>query len=194
IKAVKKTEEKQEEVLNPDIKKKEKKTVPFEEASEKAEVAKVAAMLHTNDRAVPLSSMYNVAYIVMNDSKLTANIRYNSFAQALEPRPGIHWRGTWDETITHELWSDDDTAALNVYMGTTYKVSNKSALEDMLTAVGKENSYHPVRDYLNSLEWDGTPRVETFFHKILGAEDNEVNREITKMFFKIGRASGRVME
>src|SRR5699024_11869236 len=145
IKAVKKTEEKQEEVLNPDIKKKEKKTVPFEEASEKAEVAKVAAMLDTNDRGVPLSSMYNVAYIVRNDPKLKGKIRYNSFAQALEPRPGIHWRGTWDETITHELWRDDDTAALHVYMRTTYKVTNKSAPEDTVTAVGKQNSYQPVR-------------------------------------------------
>ena len=178
------TEEESKGVFKTDIEKKEKKTISFEEASEKSEVAKVAAMLDTNDRGIPLSSMYNVAYIINNDPKLKGKIRYNSFAQALEPRPGIHWRGTWDETITHELWSDDDTAALNVYMGTTYKVSNKSALEDLLISVGKENSYHPIRDYLNSLKWDGTPRVETFFHKILGAEDNEVNREITKMFFK----------
>ena len=184
ISAVKKGEKNTKKRKKQHQIKNDENAISFQDSLERAETAKVASMLDYNDSGKPLNSMYNVAYIIRNDAKLKNKIRYNSFAQALEPKPGIHWRGTWDETITHELWSDDDTAALNVYMGTTYKVSNKSALEDMLTAVGKENSYHPVRDYLNNLEWDGTPRVETFFHKILGAEDSEVNREITKMFFK----------
>lgn len=45
---------------------------------------------------------------------------------------------------------------------------------DILQAVmrhAKDNSYHPVRDYLRSLKWDGTPRLDHWLHSCLGASN-----------------------
>ncbi|EGQ0386362.1 hypothetical protein HDN74_002316 [Staphylococcus pseudintermedius] len=55
-----------------------------------------------------------------------------------------------------------------------------------------QNAYHPVRDYLNNLEWDKKPRLETLFIKYLGVEDSKVNRTITRKSLTAGVA--RVME
>ena len=55
-------------------------------------------------------------------------------------------------------------------------------LENALKIVALENSYHPVKSYLDGLVWDGTPRMETTFIRWLGAEDNKLNREITKLW------------
>jgi predicted P-loop ATPase len=49
----------------------------------------------------------------------------------------------------------------------------KIGRETTLQAVdqrAQERSFHPVRDYLGALAWDGTPRVERWVACYLGAE------------------------
>jgi hypothetical protein len=41
-----------------------------------------------------------------------------------------------------------------------------------------EHSADPVRDYFDSLEWDGVRRVSTWLNVYMGAEDNELHRHI----------------
>ena len=38
--------------------------------------------------------------------------------------------------------------------------TGKSAIEDTYTTEAARNAYHPIKDYLNSLEWDGQPHIE----------------------------------
>ena len=42
--------------------------------------------------------------------------------------------------------------------------------------------FHPVRDYLNGLHWDGTPRLKQFFSCYFGAEDTPYPKQIGAMF------------
>lgn len=45
-----------------------------------------------------------------------------------------------------------------------------------------ENSFHPVRRYLDSLEWDGVNRLDTWLAIYLGVELNDYSRGIGPMF------------
>jgi predicted P-loop ATPase len=42
--------------------------------------------------------------------------------------------------------------------------------------------FHPVRDYLNSLQWDGTSRISSLFPVYFGTEDSEYAKAIGGMF------------
>jgi predicted P-loop ATPase len=45
-----------------------------------------------------------------------------------------------------------------------------------------ERAFHPVRDYLDVLRWDGVPRVMKWLHVYLGAADTDYHTAIGKMF------------
>ena len=49
-------------------------------------------------------------------------------------------------------------------------------------ARAEERRFHPVKDYLSGLVWDGQPRVGTWIIHHLGAEDTPYNRGIGEMF------------
>lgn len=68
---------------------------------------------------------------------------------------------------------------LNMSTELGFDVSN-SKFTDAINNVFNDNKYNPTEDYLNSLVWDGTPRLETIFIDWLGAEDTKLTREMTK--------------
>ena len=45
-----------------------------------------------------------------------------------------------------------------------------------------ECRFHPVRDYLEALEWDGVPRLASLFPAYFGSDDTEYARAIGVMF------------
>lgn len=47
-----------------------------------------------------------------------------------------------------------------------------SDVHKVLDMVSAESTRHPVRDYLSSLVWDGTPRIGTWLSTYLGVESN----------------------
>jgi len=51
-----------------------------------------------------------------------------------------------------------------------------------LVAVAHENTYHPVIDYLDGLEWDGVPRIDQWLATYTSAADTELNREFGSKF------------
>jgi predicted P-loop ATPase len=51
-----------------------------------------------------------------------------------------------------------------------------------------ERSFHPLRDYLNGLQWDGIKRLETWCSYYLGAENSTYHRRIGEMFL-VGMAA-----
>jgi hypothetical protein len=52
---------------------------------------------------------------------------------------------------------------------------------DAIMQLGRDNEFDPVLDYLNALEWDGTPRLERWLVTYLGATDTELNREFGRL-------------
>ena len=58
-------------------------------------------------------------------------------------------------------------------------LASQNVVADAIAYVAEENAFHPVKDYLDSLEWDGASRVDTFFIDLAGTTDSALNRAIT---------------
>jgi Virulence-associated protein E/Bifunctional DNA primase/polymerase, N-terminal len=53
---------------------------------------------------------------------------------------------------------------------------------DAISKHAREHAFHPVREYLDGLAWDGKDRLRTWLTSCFEAEDNEYTNEIGKMF------------
>ena len=119
----------------------------------------------------------NIILILENDPALRGHIVHDLFAGF----DGVVGGLPWDKKATQ--WTDSDDANLRVWLETNYGLTGKEKIADALTAVLTRHSYHPIRDYLNGLTWDGTPRLERLIIDYIGAEDTELNRVMTRKHF-----------
>jgi Virulence-associated protein E-like domain len=58
----------------------------------------------------------------------------------------------------------------------------KDATHDAISKYAHEHAFHPVRNYLDRLAWDGKGRLRTWLVDCFSAEENEYSEEIGKMF------------
>jgi predicted P-loop ATPase len=63
-----------------------------------------------------------------------------------------------------------------------FRKLGKSATHEAIDKHAREHSFHPVRDYLDRLKWDGKGRLRTWLHDYLGAEQSEYTEQVGMMF------------
>lgn len=123
------------------------------------------------------STIDNIVLILKNDPRLKGCFALNTFEQREILKRSVPWRKVTDET---RYMTDKDDAGIRHYIEKTYGISNISKTKDALDIILSANSFHPLKDYLNSLSWDGESRVDTLFIDYLGADDNEYVRAVTR--------------
>lgn len=119
----------------------------------------------------------NIIRILENDPAIKGRVAHNVFSGYDMVTGGLPWD---DEATT---WSDKDDANLRVWLENKYEITGKEKIADALTAVLTRHRCHPVKDYLNSLKWDGKPRLDRLVIDYIGAEDNELSRMLTRKQF-----------
>lgn len=80
--------------------------------------------------------------------------------------------------------SDEQLDVICVKMEDEIGINNDKKTRQCITDLCLENPYHPVKDRIESLEWDGKPRAESIFIDFIGAHDNELNRFYTRCWLK----------
>lgn len=124
-----------------------------------------------------LATIANVVLILENDPALAGHLAYNLFSDTSESVGGLPWNKDAGQ------WTDADDAQLRLWLESHYDISGKEKISDGLTAVLNKHRYHPIRDYLNGLTWDGVPRLDRIIIDYIGAEDNELNRAMSRKHF-----------
>lgn len=79
---------------------------------------------------------------------------------------------TWEHPIPHE-WQEADTQRLLIFLQRTMRLSKmaKSAVEDALGVFVLSKTRHAVNDWLKTLTWDGTPRIDRCLSAYFSAEE-----------------------
>lgn len=80
------------------------------------------------------------------------------------------------------LLNDDAMTRLWLVIDEQYRFRpGKDFFWSVVEDEARQNSYHPVLDYLASLSWDGTPRVDSWLSQYGGAEDTPYTRAVSAL-------------
>lgn len=123
---------------------------------------------------VPVSSGYNFLQVLRYDHRFS-DLRYNTVR-------GIPER--FDQvTGKRKPWTDADDADARLYMESVYGITGQPKYDDALRSFLQSVRYNPVQLAIEATAWDGKPHAEGFLTKWMGADDNPVNRECSRLLF-----------
>lgn len=132
--------------------------------------------LEYNGQGKLRNTINNFSLIIENEPLLKDRIAYNEFSNRANVVEQLPWRAKGNL----QDWTDTDDSGLRCFIEKYYKIASTAKCSDALALSFAKHRFHPIKDYLNSLEWDGEKRVDTLFIDYLGAEDSTYVRTVTR--------------
>lgn len=136
----------------------------------------VTELLEKTKSGWPCATIDNSVIVFRNDPVFAGKLRWNLFRNLIELTGDVPWNrnGT--------CVNDSDEIHIRHYLENRYHLGSEKKVRDGLLVAASEESYHPVREFLNGLRWDGQERISHVLHHFLGAEENEYTAECMKLF------------
>lgn len=144
----------------------------------KGENRKWVKQLALNRSGAYADTLPNYETALAEDQRLQA-IRFNEFTRSLtvENAGGLPWVSN-----NPGWWGDLDLDNLRMYLAKTLGLSSEKSIMTALNAVtSQQRRYHPIKDRLAGLVWDGVARVDRLFIDYLGTEDTELHRKAARL-------------
>lgn len=115
------------------------------------------------------SDISNIDLVLQNDDDWCGVLGYCDFSyRIIKRKPPPYEYGEVGE------WTDADNTRLRIWLSNKYGFTPKAAdAQDAVLVAAQARRFHPVREYLNSLRWDGQRRVRSWLHTYLGADPND---------------------
>ena len=132
-------------------------------------------------------TLNNTLLIMQHVEELHGCAMKDDFSNRIYAAAELPWR------TERGFWSDADTTELRRHLETHYKYRpSKQDVKDAVVALAVQQRFHPVRDYLNGLVWDGCQRLDRLFIDYLGVADTPYARTVTRK--SLVGAVARVMD
>lgn len=112
--------------------------------------------------------MTNTVLFLQNLPEFAGKFRYNELSGLVE------FNGT-------EL-QDVDYVDIRVIIERAGYIPDKGDVPPAVERVARERAYHPIREYLDGLTWDGSPRIDMWLTTYLGAADHQLMRSFASKF------------
>lgn len=144
-------------------------------------------LLQTTNSGNPLANISNTKLVLEHDEGFTGVLGYCSFSYRIMKRTAPPFKNG----IVGE-WTDTDTERLRIYISEHYGFTPKAS--DAMGAIvvhSEEHAFHPVKEYLHGLKWDGKQRIHSWLTTYLGVNNTEYSC-LVGTFFLVS-AIARVM-
>lgn len=139
-------------------------------------VGEVRENLATNEKGQVANTIGNCMTVFQCDPLLKGAVCLNLLTERIDIVRDVGWRRNTDAL------TDTDMKYLLLYFEENYGLTSEKKIQNALAIVANENCYHPVRDCLDGLAWDGTQRIRSCLHHFLGADENDYVEEMLKHF------------
>lgn len=125
----------------------------------------------------PMAVLANAMHALRKAPELEGLIKFDEFALSMIVGRRPPWEagaGSWVE----RPWTDGDDKMLAEQLQHAGIMVDDRTAGKAAEAVAGENGFHPVRDYLERVKWDGLSRIGRWLSTYLGAKDIDYARAI----------------
>lgn len=151
--------------------------------------------VNRNDNGLLLNKDYkivpclaNIYDILRGDKRWHGVLAFNEFAYTINKLKAP----PFDHGAVGEWEANDDVQA-SMWLTREYGFAPTPAqVGEAVEALARAHGFHPVRNYLNSLKWDGVARVDEWIFDYIGAPKNPYTMRVARWFL-MGMVA-RVME
>lgn len=138
-----------------------------------------AEKLQRNQNGAVKGTIDNILIILDGDSALKDKFALNLFANRGEVLGAL----PWSKDTKRRLWSDTDNNGLYWYLERMWGITQRGNIDSALDIHASVHAFNEVQKYLETLIWDGVPRLDTLFIDYLGAKDTDYNRAVCRKSF-----------
>lgn len=131
-----------------------------------------ASDLEANSKGEYLSSASNLNIIFQNDRYLKGAFALNIFDNKRYVTKSLPWR----RIKSLELLRDVDYSGVRNYIECVYGITGNQKIDDAMSLEFEKHKFHPIVDYIKSLVWDGSPRVDRLLIDYFGVVDSLYSR------------------
>ena len=136
----------------------------------------VRSSLEQTEKGKVSNAAANYKRVFQLDPLLKGAIRKNLLTERVDIVKPLGWYRD-SPTLT-----DVDIKYLLLYFEENYGLTIEKKIQDAVMVIANENRYHPVRDFLNALQWDGIERIRYCLHRFLGADADDYTCEAMRLF------------
>lgn len=138
-----------------------------------------AEKLQRNQNGAVKGTIDNILIILDGDPALKDKFALNLFANRGEVLGAL----PWSKDTKRRLWSDTDNNGLYWYLERMWGITQRGNIDSALDIHASVHAFNEVQKYLETLIWDGVPRLDTLFIDYLGAKDTDYNRAVCRKSF-----------
>ncbi len=145
-------------------------------SEESKSIEEIRGQLITTDKGAVRQCIRNVVTVLDQDPKFKGAIRHNMMTDRNDIVRSLGW---YRET---PVLTDSDIDHIMLYLEENYSLTTEKKIKSAINVVAMKNKYHPIREKLDSLKWDGKERIREVLHHFLGADQNDYVYEAMKVF------------
>ncbi|MCX4365979.1 MAG: virulence-associated E family protein [Bacilli bacterium] len=135
----------------------------------------IQADLARNEKGITCQTINNCMLVLQRDPLLKGAIRKNELSGKIDVVGDLGWNRT-SSSLT-----DTDVYQIQWYLEKNYGLKQDRNINKAMNMVANENKYHPIRECLEHLRWDGQSRISSLLPKYLGADENTYTKEIMRL-------------
>jgi hypothetical protein len=163
------------------------------------------SLLDLNEEGAIRPNLHNLELILKNDTRFSGLAQLNDFTHEIVQRtaPGIKPKRrnkeakptrqltgrAWQvrDPINGDLWSEDRDFQIRSVIeapktqgGYGLKVTDRD-LKAAVSNAANDHAFHPIREYLEGLVWDGKARVERLWIDYVAAPNDSYHRDVARL-------------
>lgn len=146
-------------------------------------IKQIKSKLECNPNTGKIASNARNLELIFSSSLFKDSIGYDIFRQREVIFQDMHWRKRALPNKSYEQWLPSDDSQLMHWLNKHFDIKGKEVIINAFVNQTHQNHFHPVKDFIESANWDGVNRLDTFFIDFLGADNSEYVRSVTRKWF-----------